>query len=139
MPTWTPSLAVGHAEIDAQHRELFSRADALIEAMLGGRAAAEMKQLMLFLKDYARDHFATEEQLMAATRYGQATTHGTLHREFERQFQELEELMAEHGATSLVVLGVKDLIRGWLVNHIGTVDVKLAAHVKQRGLPVAAR
>jgi hemerythrin len=133
MPTWNASLAVGHPVIDAQHRELFARADDLLDAMMQGRAAAEMEQLVAFLRDYCRDHFATEEKLMAATRYPQATSHAIQHREFERQFKELLDLMGPRGATSLVVLGTKDLIGGWLVNHVGTVDVKLAAHLRQHG------
>jgi hemerythrin len=140
MSTWNASLAVGHTVIDEQHRKLFSHADDLIDAMLKGRGSAEMKPLFDFLRDYCRDHFATEEKLMAATRYLQSSTHGALHREFERQFKELEEMMAEQGATSLVVLGAKDLIRGWLVTHVGTVDVKLAAHLRQPGVvPPPAR
>ncbi len=132
MPTWNAALAVGHPVIDEQHRELFARADDLIEAMMQGRAAAEMEELFVFLRDYCRDHFATEERLMASARYPGAADHAALHREFTRQFQELEELMDTKGASALVVLGTKDLIRGWLVNHVGSVDAKLAAFLKAR-------
>jgi hemerythrin len=139
MATWSASLSVGHPEIDAQHRELFARADDLIDAMMAGRAAAEMEQLFVFLRDYCRDHFSMEEKLMVSTRYLLASSHVTQHREFQRQFQEVEDLMAERGATSLVVLGTKDLIRGWLVNHVSTVDLKLANHLTARGASAAAR
>jgi hemerythrin len=130
MPTWNAALSVGHPVIDDQHRELFARADELIDAMMQGKAAAEMEELFVFLRDYCREHFSTEEKLMVATRFPGAVAHLALHREFVRQFKELEDLMAEKGATSLVVLGTKDLIRGWLVNHIGTVDQQLAAHLR---------
>jgi len=132
MPTWNASIAVGHALIDEQHQELFRRADDLIEAMLKGRAAAEMKQLLVFLRDYCRDHFGTEERLMVSKIYPAIEQHRLAHREFERRLQEIEQDMAARGATAQVVLTTKDLIRGWLVNHIGSVDAKLAAFLKAR-------
>jgi hemerythrin len=41
--------------------------------------------------------------------------------------------MAQRGATAVVVLGVKALICGWLVNHIGKVDVNLAVFLRTTG------
>jgi hemerythrin len=130
MPTWNPSIAVGHPLIDEQHQELFHRADDLIEAMMQGRAAAEMEQLLVFLRDYCREHFGMEERLMVSKRYPAVEQHKLAHREFERRFQEIEKDMAAKGATSTVVLATKDLIRGWLVNHIGSIDAKLAVFVR---------
>lgn len=130
MPTWTPNLAVGHALIDEQHQELFRRADELIDAMMNGRAAAEMEELLVFLREYCRDHFGAEERLMVSRRYPLLESHRMAHREFERRFAEIEQGMAAKGATAQVVLDTKDLIRGWLVNHIGTVDTKLSAFLR---------
>ena len=132
MPTWTPSIAVGHPLIDEQHQELFRRADELIDAMMQGRAAKEMNQLLVFLRDYCRDHFGMEERLMVSKGYPSVEQHKLAHREFERRFQELEKDMAARGATAQTVLGTKDLIRGWLVNHIGSIDAKLAAFLQSR-------
>jgi hemerythrin-like metal-binding protein len=129
MPSWKPSMAVGHRTIDEQHQELFARSDALLDAMLKGRAAAEMGQLLGFLRDYCRDHFSTEERLMRESAYLMVATHGAQHRVFERRFREVEESMAKHGATSAVVFDLKGLIYSWLVDHIAAVDVKLAAHL----------
>ncbi len=130
MPTWTPNLAVGHALIDEQHQELFRRADELIDAMMQGRAAAEMEQLLGFLRDYCREHFGMEERLMVTKSYPAVEQHKLAHREFERRFQEIEKDMAAKGPASSVVLATKDLIRGWLVNHIGAIDAKLAAFLR---------
>lgn len=132
MPTWSPSIAVGHALIDEQHQELFRRADDLIDAMMNGRAAAEMQQLLVFLRDYCRDHFSAEEQLMVSRRYPMVEPHRLAHREFERRFAAIEQAMTGKGATAMVVLDIKDLIRGWLVDHIGSVDTKLAAFLRSQ-------
>ncbi len=130
MPTWNPSLATGHAKIDEQHQELFARADALIEAMFQGRAAAEVAGLVAFLRDYCRDHFAMEEQLMARTAYPSAASHAQAHRYFAQRLHEIEGMLAERGPNARAILDLKDLVRGWLVNHIGAVDAKLAAYLR---------
>jgi hemerythrin len=132
MPTWTPAIAVGHPLIDTQHKELFSRADQLIDAMAQGRAATELAPLFEFLRSYVRQHFGSEERLMASVAYPAMAGHKLQHAEFVRRLEEdLKDFKAK-GAVSAVVLDVKDLIRGWLVNHIATVDVKVAAYLKTK-------
>ncbi len=130
MPTWNQALATGHPTIDEQHQELFARADALIDAMMAGKASDQMAELVVFLGDYCRNHFAMEERLMASTRYPAALQHGLAHREFERRFQAIEKTLAASGPSARVVLDTKDLIRGWLVAHIAATDVKLAEFLR---------
>ena len=60
---WSPALAVGVPEIDAQHQELFRRAERLITALRGGDRA-EVTPLVRYLTDYAVEHFAAEERFM---------------------------------------------------------------------------
>jgi hemerythrin-like metal-binding protein len=130
MPTWNPGLATGNATIDTQHQELFSRADDLIDAMLQGKASDEIARLVGFLRDYCRDHFALEEKLMERAAYPLAAGHAQAHRYFEQRFHELERALAAKGPNAKIVLEFKDLVRGWLVNHIGAVDAKLAAFLR---------
>lgn len=130
MPTWTPKYAVGHSVIDKQHQELFARADSLLDAMHEGRAAAELGHLLAFLGQYVVEHFGTEEKLMDAGAFPAAAQHKAQHAEFVRRLRENEELVRMSGPTSIVVLDVRDMIRGWLVTHVCTVDVQLAAFLR---------
>jgi len=132
MPTWTPAIAVGHPVIDQQHQELFARADLLLEAMQQGRASAELGQLFEFLRSYVQEHFGSEERLMAAKSYPAIGVHKAQHAEFVRRLEEDLTAFKAKGPIASVVLDVKDLIRGWLVNHVSTVDVKLAAFLKAK-------
>jgi hemerythrin len=132
MPTWTPAIAVGHALIDRQHQELFARADQLLEAMQKGRAGEELAELLQFLKSYVQEHFGTEERLMVSKGYPAVVAHRAQHAEFVRRFEEDLEAFTAKGATAMVVLDIKDLIRGWLVNHVSTVDVKLAGFLNAK-------
>ncbi|MGC3996017.1 MAG: hemerythrin family protein [Anaeromyxobacter sp.] len=126
MPIWNPSLAIGVPAIDSQHQELFKRADSLLAAMAAGRAATEITPLFDFLKAYCATHFASEEKLMKARAYPGMAAHLAQHAEFGKKFEAIEKQFAEKGATSRVVLDVNQLIGTWLVQHIGTVDTKLA-------------
>jgi len=139
MPTWTPAIAVGHPTIDQQHKELFARADQLLDAMHQGRASAELAQLFQFLRSYVQEHFGTEERLMTAKVYPALAGHKAQHAEFVRRLEEDLEAFRVKGATAAVVLDLSSLIRGWLVNHISTVDVKLATFLKAKEAAAGAR
>lgn len=130
MPTWTPKYAVGHPLIDQQHQELFARADALLDAMHAGRAAAELGELLEFLGKYVVEHFGSEERLMQERRFPGAASHEAQHAEFVRRFREASEAHRSKGATSAVVLELRELLRGWLVTHVCTVDLQLAAFLR---------
>lgn len=60
---WNNSLAIGVAEIDDQHKELFSRFDSLLTACNEGKGRGEVLRVLLFLDDYIKSHFAAEERL----------------------------------------------------------------------------
>ncbi|HET6437056.1 MAG TPA: bacteriohemerythrin [Anaeromyxobacter sp.] len=135
MPTWTQAIAVGHPTIDEQHRELFARADELLEAMKSGRAGEELLNLLAFLKQYVAEHFGTEERLMDDHRYPSAAAHKALHTEFVRRLKENEEAYSTRGSRAMVILDLRDMVRGWLVNHVSTVDLQLANFLRREREP----
>ena len=65
---WDPALALGHAEIDGQHQEIFRRYAALVDAMESGRSA-EIGDLFGFLVEYAARHFAAAASASARQQY----------------------------------------------------------------------
>lgn len=127
MPIWNPNLAVGVAAIDGQHQELFARADALLAAMRARRSAAEVKPLLDFLGEYCTRHFSCEEELMTARGYAGREAHLAQHRSFVEQFEDIVETFRLKGPAPTVTLAIQELVCGWLVRHIRTVDTSLAA------------
>jgi hemerythrin len=125
--TWSPKLAIHVPAIDAQHQELFQRADDLLDATRGGKGAEEVKRLLDYLEQYVAVHFGAEERLMRARRYPELAAHQRLHEEFRREFQSVKEQATRQATASSATLRLNALIGSWLVHHIGTVDVKLAA------------
>ncbi len=127
---WTPALAVGHAEIDAQHQELFRRAERLLEAMAAGDRAA-VDELFEFLGSYVGDHFTAEERLMTATQFPGYNVHKAAHERFIRDYQSLRKLHQDSGASAAVAIKARTWLTEWLTHHIGGTDVLLAKHLRQ--------
>jgi hemerythrin len=128
---WTPALALGHAEIDAQHQELFRRAEQLLVAMLDGDRK-NVENLFEFLGSYVVDHFAAEERLMEASQFPGATVHKAAHERFVRDFQSLRKLHQDSGANAAVAIKARTWLAEWLKNHIGGTDQLLARHLVKK-------
>ncbi len=128
---WTQALAVGHAEIDAQHRELFRRLGSLLDAMIRGDPT-EIARLFDFLGAYVVEHFGAEEALMRNSAFPGFAVHKAAHDRFVRDYRELRGLFDARGASSAVTIRTKTWIVEWLKAHIGGTDQLLARHLGER-------
>ncbi len=126
---WTPALALGHPEIDAQHQEIFRRLAALVAALEGG-APTDIEALFEFLGDYAGRHFAAEEQVMLATGYPGAKVHAAAHARFVREYGDLRALYEGNGALPAVAVKTRTWVDDWLRAHILGVDRGLARFLR---------
>jgi len=134
MPTtlqWTPALAVGIAEIDAQHRELFSRAERLITALRAGERD-EVLPLLGYLQDYAVQHFEAEERLMRELGYPGLADHAAAHETFCAEFLNITKDVQRTGPTALAALTVHNWLSDWLRKHVGGIDRELGRFVAAR-------
>ncbi len=131
MVRWDPALALGHAEIDGQHKELFRRFGALVQAMESGNLK-DIAVLFDFLGEYVTKHFAAEEQVMTATAYPGANVHAAIHARFVREYGELRMLFDAAGASRGVAVKTRTWIEDWLRSHIAGVDQALARHLRAR-------
>jgi hemerythrin len=128
---WTSALALGVAEIDAQHQELFRRFERLEDAILA-HDRSEAARLLDYLRDHVREHFATEEVLMRAVGYPRLAEHGAEHGAFAAEIAKLEIARERDGTTATLVLKLDQDLGGWLRDHIYTSDVALARFVQAR-------
>lgn len=128
---WTPALALGHDEIDAQHQELFRRADKLLEAMIAGDRTA-VETLFDFLGSYVLEHFAAEERLMTASQFPGYTVHKAAHERFVRDYESLRKLHRDSGASAAVAIKARTWLVEWLKNHIGGTDQLMARHILKK-------
>lgn len=131
MMTWSSAYSVGVEVIDAQHRELFSRTNRLLEACQEGKGREVVGETLRFLEDYVKTHFSTEEGLMDKYAYPEALSHKKLHEGFMETLVKLKEEAAK-GAGLTLVTQVNKTVVDWWVNHILKVDKKLGAFLREK-------
>ncbi len=132
MYEWTPSLAVGIPEIDAQHEELFRRAGRFLAA-LEAPSRQEVGILLSYLRLYAVAHFGAEEAWMREIGYPGYRRH---HEEHDRFVKDLLAFSAEHerkGRLGVAPERVAEWLRRWLEEHVSRTDGELARFVIGRG------
>jgi len=131
---WTPALAVGIDSIDAQHRELFPRVNALLEAVGGNREEQEILRTLAFLGNYVVGHFGDEELLMRETRYPGLALHLSLHAQFDEEFSSLRTTFSRCGLDATFARKVRTKVCDWLVQHVQGTDRALGEWLSARGL-----
>jgi hemerythrin len=134
---WTPALAVGIPELDAQHQELFRRAERLIAALRAGDRG-EVLPLLAYLDEYVVHHFQAEERLMSEVGYPGREAHAAAHRAFREDFAAFVKDFRRSGPTALVALTIHNWLSDWLRLHLCGVDQELGRFVAARRAPGAA-
>ncbi len=117
-----PLLLTGIDEIDAQHRELFARIAALLEASRSRRSSEEVIRLLEFLGGYVVEHFAAEERAMEKTAYPNIEGHRAEHRQFMRELEILRHELKSEGPSPLFAIRVGNRVTGYLREHIYRTD-----------------
>jgi hemerythrin len=128
---WTPALAVGNDEIDAQHRELFRRAASLLEGLHRGEPG-EIGGLVDYLHRYAVTHFGAEEAAMRRTRYAGYARHKAEHDRFIGDLLALAAEVAREGGGAFMALRIDHWLRAWLREHVSGTDLELARFLQLR-------
>ena len=135
--TWDPKLSVGVRTIDDQHKELFRRVNALLQAMEQGKGQDVLAELLGFLKQYVVEHFAAEQKLMARYRYPDAAAHEAQHERFVGDFLNLLAAFEKGGATLSLSLKLNTAVCAWLRQHIGSTDRALGQFLRAQGAAAA--
>lgn len=129
---WMQGLATGVAVIDEQHRGLFQKVNALLDACQQGKGKDEIGQVLDFLKDYTVTHFRAEEGLMTAYQYPDVAAHKAKHAVFIENIDQLRARFENDGASSDVILATNRFVVDWLLNHIRIEDSKVGAFLRPR-------
>jgi hemerythrin len=129
---WEPSLEIGIAAVDEQHRELFRQVNALLDAMREQRGAEEVQRLLAFLGRYIVEHFAEEERLMREAGYPGLGPHRLEHRDFIRDFQSLREEFEAGGPSPAIVVRLNVWLCGWLRRHASDTDQAMGRFLASR-------
>jgi hemerythrin len=127
---WSPSLAVGVDEIDAQHRSLFAQARRFDEAVRSREPSRQLEVLFGFLVRYAEEHFASEERLLLESGYPGAEAHVREHHDFRRRLGSLIPHWESEGDSPALLLALSGFLSRWLLEHVGASDRALGEYLR---------
>lgn len=123
--SWTAQLAIGNAEIDAQHQTLFTFADSLYAFCTAPNSPkTEIQKFLHEAASYAKYHFSCEEKLMRDIDYPNYTAHVKQHREFIAEVS--KNIIAFSRDNRLSLEPFYAYITKWLVEHITKEDKDIA-------------
>ena len=128
--TWTPDLITGHELIDTQHRQWIKAVNDLFDAHRNGQGADEVEKVMTFLVDYTAKHFAEEEELQEKHKYPEYSGHHKIHVDFKGVVDGLASDLRLSGPTDELISHVCQTIGHWVVDHIKSSDMKMAAYIR---------
>ncbi len=118
-------MSTGVPEIDDQHLQLIAMINELHRACRQGTAVSELRRMLNFLGDYAKTHFAHEEDLMDRHGCAASAKNKLAHKKFLADFQKLLDAFEKQGASVRLLLDLRRLVGDWLTNHICSVDTSL--------------
>jgi len=125
---WSPDLSVGVASIDRQHQRFVELLNDFAAAVTAGRARESLLETLTELAEYARTHFAHEEDLLGKTGYPGYSTHRAINQSFAT---EVEAMLADFRSGKwLSTTTLLNRLKDWLINHIRKVDQQYSAHLQ---------
>jgi hemerythrin-like metal-binding protein len=130
--TWSDKYSVGVKVLDNQHSVLVDTLNKLYDAMMKGQAREITGPLLLMLVEYTKEHFATEEKMMTATKYPGFKQHIAKHRELTKQVSEFVGRY-ERGEITLSV-DLLNFLRDWLGTHILKEDHEYGPWLNKNGV-----
>ncbi len=124
---WNDKYDTDIAIIDEQHRTLVALLNELIGHIAHQAAPPTLTRVFEQLKDYARFHFRTEEEVWARYFEGDdwQRDHHATHARFVADLTELEAAHTAHGLGE-VIANVSSFLTHWLAYHILDNDKRLA-------------
>lgn len=126
---WTPDLSVGVDRIDEQHRELFRRIGALVDAVRSKTCKFEIGPTTEFLEEYVVEHFSDEEELMQSVDYPGYLPHKALHDRFISDFAGLRNELENESSSYNRSAFTNKMVVDWILEHIKKVDMELGAFI----------
>ncbi|MFC1720074.1 bacteriohemerythrin [Pseudomonadota bacterium] len=137
--TWTKDLETGIDVLDAQHHRYFdllskyiAKAAKVAKKTSDIRKVLDLAETLNFLREYAQEHFSTEEAVMKEAAYTDFEQHKEEHRYFLKHVDELYNEMKTAGYSVRLAAEVEYYTAEWFVAHIRSVDMKLVQFLREK-------
>lgn len=129
---WNDDYSVGNPVLDAQHKkilEMCARVDRLPPADDPGYQE-KVGNIILFLNEYGRVHFETEEKVLLAIGYPEFASHEKQHQEYSNKFQ---MILGSLETADIDMLELRQFLHQWWIGHILNSDMKYKPHFDRAG------
>ena len=134
--SWNCKYCIGIDEIDKQHEGFMDMLNHAYDAYSGSLTKIvddddRRRQVyldVLKLREYALNHFSTEEKYMIKHKYPKFFDHKREHDNFIKTVFDMEDKLLNTNEMSLTDL--LDFVSDWYKNHISVVDKQLGAFLK---------
>ncbi len=128
---WRAEWESGHAAVDAEHRQLVSLGNALLDAVSrkSPKDRREIRGRLEALLAHIRAHFESEEALMRRVGYPEVARHAQAHRNLLARAAEMMQSRGPRRATYATILTF--LVDEVIVDHMQTWDVLFFPTVQQ--------
>jgi hemerythrin len=129
---WDEGLGTGVGAMDTEHRLQVSLVNTLEEILRRDQDLAAADRTLDQLVDFSNVHFHSEELMMRLYSYPQYELHAQAHAKLLDQLRSIRERY-DRGARGEALEIVTEL-RGWLVNHIRSMDQAFAVWLARSGM-----
>lgn len=129
---WKSEYSVDVAEIDEQHKKIFSLINELHAAIENLKTKEILKYTMQVLVDYAVYHFATEEKYFDRFSFELTSEHKEEHELFKKRISELNQKIDNNELE--ISFELIDFLEDWIINHVTDSDQKYKKCFNENGL-----
>jgi len=134
---WKESLRIGVEKIDDQHRALFQKTEELLREICDRGVGHKEKCIsaILFLKEYAVNHFADEEDYQRSIGYIGFAEHKKLHVDFVENVLLHEKKMVKSDFAEKEIKEFTGMLVAWLLYHVAGADQEIVQERKPLDTP----
>ncbi len=120
---WSPACSVGHPILDEQHRRLLAvcKGLSLCGELRGSERISRFHELLDEVAKFAREHFDTEEGILAEARYPDLDAQKKEHLEFQERFT---EILCDASNGTIDIPETCKFVSDWWQSHILTSDMQ---------------
>ncbi|MDR1836772.1 MAG: bacteriohemerythrin [Treponema sp.] len=129
--TWSDSYSIGIKVIDDQHKGLLEFVNDLFNHATGNEAVerAYFSEVIQQAVQYIKNHFATEEKFMIATKFSGYAEHKKAHDKFTLTV--LKSVKDFESGKRLVLEKLAYFLKDWVLEHIAIMDTQYAAFFRK--------
>ena len=128
---WSDRYSIGIKVIDDQHKGLLDFVNDLFNHSSGNETEERtyFKDVIQQVVQYIKDHFATEEKLMVATKFSGYAAHKKAHDEFTLTV--INSVKEFESGKRLVLEKLAYFLKDWVLEHIAVMDTQYAAYFRK--------